>query len=184
MPDGGARERARVDLSLSLDRSMERAMWRLIRRVVVGEKTKTKMSSSNHSSSSDHKDVSKTTTTTERFERLVDARTRVETEMAREMEQFVMTEASRAYAQASSKRQRRDVVESVVDACARRAARDARKRRRTRADEDAREREAIDDAMRKWREVKGKVVPEMMERAVLEMGDGGRRRSRRRRRRR
>ena len=110
----------------------------------------------------------------------MDARTRVETEMAREMEQFVMTEASRAYARASSKRQKRDVVESVVDACARRVARDARQRRRTRGDEDAREREAIDDAMRKWREVKGEVVPEMMERAVLETertrrGERGRR---------
>ena len=100
--------------------------------------------------------------------------------MAREMDRCVMTEASRAYARAKSRKHKRDVVESVVDARARLAARDARRRRRTRGDEEAREREAIDDAMRKWRGVKGEVVPEMMERAVLETERGGRRRSRRR----
>ena len=99
--------------------------------------------------------------------------------MAREMDRCATTEASRAYARASSRKRERDVVESVVDACARRAARDARGRRRTRGDEDAREREAIDDAMRKWRDAKGEAVPEMMERAALETERGGRRRSRR-----
>ena len=84
-----------------------------------------------------------------------------------------MTEASRAYARAKSGKHARDVVDGVVDACARRAARDARRRRRTRGEEDAREREAIDDAMRRWRKVKGEVVPEMMERAVLETERGG-----------
>ena len=100
--------------------------------------------------------------------------------MARAMDRCAMTEASRAYARAKSGKHARDVVDGVVDACARRAARDARRRRRTRGEEDAREREAIDDAMRRWRKVKGEVVPEMMERAVLETERGGVRRRRRR----
>ena len=123
--EGDARLRPRASTSLfrSIDRSMEGAMWRLIRRVVVGETTTT-TTPTNHassSSSSDHEDVSKTTTA--RLDRSVDARTRVETEMARAMDRCAMTEASRAYARAKSGKHARDVVDGVVDACARRAAR-------------------------------------------------------------
>ena len=99
--------------------------------------------------------------------------------MAREMDRYATTEASRAYARASSRKRERDVVDPSSTR-ARDARRETREEDDGRGDEDAREREAIDDAMRKWRDAKGEVVPEMMERAALETERGGRRRSRRR----
>ena len=112
--------RARVDVSLSIDRSIDgRRDVAIFRRDDVGETTTT-TTPTNHasssSSSSDHEDVSKTTTA--RLDRSVDARTRVETEMARAMDRCAMTEASRAYARAKSGKHARDVVDGVVDACA------------------------------------------------------------------